>query len=215
MGHSADHLWVHAAGTWLRSLLQWVDHLRIVQHIKDDLHVVFPNILLLDDVLDLEGVDAHVLGLVDQCLFQHRLVQVQLLVRVHLLPQTQLSLDLLSLLLLGWSRLNIALLEVVSQLVRYLLKGLLRELELVTTELSERYKLNDVSAHIPFVLVRVKRSHVGIQLVHRRKISITDSDDHNTQRVVGAPNNLVDGLLEVIDDAIGDDEQDLVALVVV
>lgn len=218
----AGRLVLHAAHIieiWLLLLLalhfQGVMDGFVVEHIQNDLHIVFPDALFFDDVLHLEGVNTHTLCLANQLLLEHRLVEVELLLWVDLLPETELRGDLFPLFFLGWAWLDVALLEVVSQLERYLLKCLLCKLEIIARELAEWHKLNNITAHVPFVFVGVQRRHIGIQLVHCREVSITNSDNDDTQRVVGAANNFVYCFLEVVDDAVGDNKQNLVALVLV
>lgn len=43
----------------------------VVQHVEYDLHVIFPNVFLLNNILNLESVDAHVLSFTNQLLLEH------------------------------------------------------------------------------------------------------------------------------------------------
>ena len=85
---------------------------------------------------------------------------------------------------------------------------------MVSSELTKWNKLDNISAHVPFVLLRVQRLLVGVQHIHRCKVSISNTDNDDGKREVRASNNLIYGLLEVADDTIGDDQQDLIGLVV-
>lgn len=194
---------------------QWVYQRRFVEHVEDDLHVVFPDAALLYDVLDLEGVDAHFLRLADQVLFQDALVHVKLLRRVDLLPERELRLNPFPFIFLRGSRLDILLLEKFGHLARNFLEGLLGKLQLIAHELPKGDKLHDITTHIPLVFLRIQRVHIRIQLIHGGEIGITDANNDDTQGIVRTPDYLVDRLLQVIDDTIGDDEQYLVTLIVV
>ena len=111
-------------------------------------------------------------------------MEVKLLLWVDLLPQAELCSDLFPVFLLGWPWLDLTLLEIISQLERYLLQCFFRKLEVVASEFSERHELNDVSAHIPFVLIRIQRRHICIQLVHSREVGIAYANNDDTQRII-------------------------------
>jgi len=80
-------------------------------------------------------------------------MEVELLLWVDLRPQAELCSDLFPVFFLAWPRLDFPLLEVVSQLEWYLLQCFLRKLEIVACEFTEWHELNDVSAHVLFVLI--------------------------------------------------------------
>lgn len=67
--------------------LQRVDESGLVQEVEEELHAVLPEATLFDDVLHLEGIDAHVLGFADETLFEDALVHVELLCRVDFLAE--------------------------------------------------------------------------------------------------------------------------------
>jgi len=69
-------------------------------------------------------------------------------------------------------------------------------------EFSKRNELHDVGSHFSLISLTVKRRLVSIKLVHSRKVSTTDSHYNNAERQTATPNNLVDGLLKIVDDSV-------------
>lgn len=143
------HVWL------LTTQLERVLEVWYIKHIENDLHVVFPYAFLLDDVLHLEGVDAHLLCLTNKRFFQNTLMHVELLRWVNLLPKRELSLNTFPLFLFGGPRWNVSGLKVARKLIRNLLQGFLCKFECITFELSIGNELNDVTTHVLPVFLRV------------------------------------------------------------
>ena len=80
-------------------------------------------------------------------------------------------------------------------------------------EFSKRNELHYVSRHFSLISLTVKRRLVSIKLVHSRKVSTADSHDNNAERQTATPNNLVDSLLKIVDDAVCNYQQDIILLV--
>lgn len=198
---------------WLHSL-QRVHVILFVGDVQDEVDVVFIKALLLYDILDLEYVHAHVCALLNQFLFAYSLKLFHLLIRIHLRPKRQFGSNDLPLLLLSWPWVNSFLLEEGSQLARNFLECLLGKSVVVSPELTKWNELDDISTHVPLVLLRVQRFFIGIQHIHWGEVSISNANNDNGQRKVRASHNLVYGLLEVANDTISDDQQDLIGLVV-
>lgn len=70
-----------------------------------------------------------------------------------------------------------------------------------------------VAATVLFVFARVKRDHIAIKRLHLVKICGAYSHDDDGERLVRAPYDLVDRSLEIIDDAVSEDEANVVFLV--
>ena len=58
--------------------LERVDVVWVAELVKDDVDVVLAKTLCLEEVLHLEGVQAHLLALVNQFLLKHRVVGMSL-----------------------------------------------------------------------------------------------------------------------------------------
>ena len=104
-------------------------------------------------------------------------------------------------------------LKVVKHLSWHLLKRLLCKHHRVVLEVSERHKLHDIGRHLLSVALRVERDLVGVKLVHGAEIGGADAHDDDGEGQLGASHDLVDSLLQVSDDTVGDDQQDVVLLV--
>lgn len=211
--HAAKLPWHTTHGHLLH--LQRINKVGFIQHIKNNLHIILPNATLLNDILHLEGINTHLLRLSNELFLQDALMHIQIFLRINLLPQAQLCLNLLPLIFLRRSRLNVSLLKEVNKLPRNLLECFLRKFEIVILELSVWNKLDNVTTHVPPVFLRVQWVNVGVQLVHGGEVSVTHTNYDDTERVVSTSDYLIDSLLQIIDDTIGDDEKNLITLVVV
>lgn len=103
--------------------------------------------------------------------------------------------------------------EVVEHLAWHLLKSLLRQHHRVAGEVPEGHKLDNIGCHLLLIDVRVKGRLIGIELIHGGEVSTTDSHNNDGEGQLRPVHNLIDCLLQVTDDSIGDDEQDVVLLI--
>lgn len=103
--------------------------------------------------------------------------------------------------------------EEIQKLVRNFLKGLLRQKHRVVRKFPKRHELHYISVHVASVLLTVQRHLIGIQLVHRREVSTANAHNNNGQGQAGSSHNLVNSRLHVIDDTVGNDQQNVVLLV--
>ena len=83
----------------------------------------------------------------------------------------------------------------------------------IVLEVVEWDELHDVSSHVLPVGARVKCLIITIKRLHRLEISVTYTDDNDGKGVLRATNDLVDRLVHVADDTIGDDGQNVEFLV--
>lgn len=74
--------------------------------------------------------------------------------------------------------------------------------------------MHDVSGHLPIVLSGEQRRFIGVQSIHRFEFIFADSHNDDRQRQVRASDDLVDCLLHVVDNAVGNDQQNVIFLVV-
>ena len=80
-------------------------------------------------------------------------------------------------------------------------------------EVIIRDELNDIGRHVLAVGLRVQCFFVAIKNLHRFEVRIADADDDNSHWEVGSSNDLVNCLLHVTDDSIGNDHQDVELLI--
>ena len=113
----------------------------------------------------------------------------------------------------GRHRHDIVLPHEVEKLTWHFLEGLLGKLGRVVLEVSEGHKLDDIGLHVLFVSHRVERNFVGIQDIHALKIIAAYANNDDAERQSASTNNLVNCLLHIVDDSIGDNEQNLILLV--
>ena len=72
--------------------------------------------------------------------------------------------------------------------------------------------MHNIRRHLLPVDRRVEGRLVSIKLVHGREVGGTDTDDDDGEGQLGTTHDLVDSLLEVTDDTIGDDQKNVVLL---
>lgn len=113
----------------------------------------------------------------------------------------------------SWHRHNVTFLHKVHKLAWDLLKGLLGEFCWIIPEFTEGHELNNIGVHILLVSLRVQRHIIGIQDIHALEVITADTDDDNRQGQGAATHDLVNGFLHVIDDSVGNDQQDVVLLI--
>lgn len=138
---------------------------------------------------------------------------INLLIGVKLGLEGELLQNLSALFFLCWLGQNVPLQIVVNYLAWYLLQRLFGQLEGISFEFPEWYKLNNVPCHKLLKLSGVKRLGISVKGVHAAKVGITHSDNDDRQRMFGSTDNLVYCLLHIVDDTISEDQQDLILLV--
>lgn len=84
----------------------------------------------------------------------------------------------------------------------------------IVLEVHVWHELHDVSCHVLAKGGRVESFFITIELVHCLEICVTNADDDDSHGLLGATHDLVDRLLQVTDDAVGDDEHDVELLVI-
>ena len=99
--------------------------------------------------------------------------------------------------------------HVVEELGGYFHKGLLRKHVRVVLEVVVRHKLDDVSSHVLAIGVGVQGFIVTIERLHAAEVGITDANNNDGHGQLGASHDLVDRLVHIIDDAIGDNDEDV------
>lgn len=104
--------------------------------------------------------------------------------------------------------------HVVNKLARDLSQGLSGQGDRIGVELPERHKLDDVGRHLLHVLLAVEWLVISIEHVHGVEIRRANTHDDDAQSHGGASNYLIDGLWHVADDAIGDNKQNVILLIV-
>ena len=104
-----------------------------------------------------------------------------------------------------WHWDNVALLEEVEQLARDLLKSLLGQLGWVVLEVAEGHELHNICLHVLLVPLRVERYLVSVEDVHAFEIIGANTNNNYRYGQAAASHDLVNSLLHIVDDAIGDD----------
>jgi len=80
-------------------------------------------------------------------------------------------------------------------------------------EVLEWHELDNVTVHEFLVFLRVQWLVIGIKNVHRGEVGFTYSNNDDAERQGASPHNLIDCLLHVVDDSVGDDQKNNVLLV--
>ena len=70
-----------------------------------------------------------------------------------------------------------------------------------------------VRLHVFLVALGVERNLIGVELIHVLEPVATHAHDDYTQGKVTTPDDLVNRLLHIVDDAVGDDQQDVILLI--
>jgi len=82
----------------------------------------------------------------------------------------------------SWVRLYILVREILSQLLWNLGQNFFGEEHWVVLELLEGHELNDVSFSVSVQFLGEQRGHVSIQLLHLRKVSISNPNNYYRKR---------------------------------
>ena len=117
-------------------------------------------------------------------------------------PQGELLLEGGALLLGAWVRLDIVLTHKVEQLTWDLLKDLLGQQVRIPLELVKWHELDDISAHVLTIRLRIESFIISIKLVHRIEIGITDTHNDNSCSEFRSAHDLINGFLHVVNDTI-------------
>ena len=105
------------------------------------------------------------------------------------------------------------LLKVVQHLAWHLFKGLSGKLHRIVCELTIRHKLNNVGRHVLPKALRVQWSFVSVKYVHGGEVGTAYTHNDDGKWEGGASDDLISRLLHVRDLAVGDNQQDVVLLV--
>jgi len=136
-------------------LFQRVSVIWVVRDVKDQVHRVFIDTFLFNNVLNLKSVKPHANAFLNQFFFLDSLEVVDHLVWILFTSKRKLLSYLGSILFLCWSRVNVFLLEEACQLPRNFLQSLFGKLVSVFSEFRKWNELNNVSTHISLKLLRV------------------------------------------------------------
>lgn len=216
-----SHGWHHHAG-----LCWWRHHglrpdakeraavLRLIQVVKHRVHVELAETLVFNEVLDGKHVHSHLLSLLKEPLFRlgevaGNLTWLQGSAHAHLVR------ELLSLHLGAGQGLNAALSHVTDKLSGQLGQRFPGQKRRVVLELIEGDELYDVGRSVLAERLGVESFVITVKHVHGGEVRIADANDNDRQWVVAASDNLVDRLLNVVDDTVGDDQQHLELLVAI
>ena len=133
------------------------------------------------------------------------------LVRVH----RQLLKHIKPLLICKLIWLDIFPLKEVEELSRNFFQYLPHQLLWIIFKLSKWHKLYNICIHLLAVLFRVEWFIISIKNVHALELitSHTDYDDRD-RKLATYSDNLIDSLIHVVDNAIGDHQQNVVALAI-
>lgn len=85
---------------------------------------------------------------------------------------------------------------------------------MIVLEFSEGNELDDVTRHLLSIVLRVKRSVITIKCFHAREVEVSDTDNDDGERLVGATYDLVDGLFHISNGAIGQYQEQVILLIV-
>ena len=159
---------------------------------------------------DLVQVEAHLLTLLHELLFllakvAWNLASAHLSTRAH----RHLLLDAASLLLTSWVGVNVMLAHPVEQLRGYLHERLLSKHVRVVLEIVVGHELNDIGGHVLTERLRVECLLIAVELLHGAEIGIADANDDDGEGKLRSFDDLVNRLVHVIDDTVGDDDQDV------
>ena len=115
-------------------------------HGKSD--IVLPDALLVHEILDLEEVEATLGNGLTHLLLLALDVCIEVSMRVLILPQRELLLKRITLVLFGGLWYDVVRHEEVDNLARELLKHFLGKLDGITLEFLKRHELDDVARHL-------------------------------------------------------------------
>ena len=147
-------------------------------------------------------------------LFLHSLEELLLLVdkvgwdRLNVLcrAQRQLILNSLSFGLGARVRIDVVLAHPVEELAWHFIESLLGEQVWISLEFIEWNELDDISRHVSSQGGRVKGFIIGVKGLHRCEICITHAYNDDSDRKIRALHDLIDRLLHVSNDSIGQNE---------
>lgn len=97
--------------------------------------------------------------------------------------------------------------------MRNLLQRFFGQEHWIVLVVAKWHELDDIRIHKLPIFLAIKWHLVCIKLVHSREVSTAHPHYNNREGHSTRPHNLVDRLLQVVDDPIGDNEQNVVFLV--
>jgi len=112
-----------------------------------------------------------------------------------------------------WVWLDSPLSHEVEELAWDLIESLFGKKMGIVLELVVRHKLHNISFTVLPEGLRVERLVVTVEDVHVAEVGIAHSDDNDSDRLRRATDDLVNRFLHVVDDTVGEQEQDVVLLV--
>ena len=136
------------------------------------------------------------------------------LVRIVLLAHRERLLDELAFLFGSNMRLNIVFTHEVEKLSGKLHEHFARQHVWIRFEIIKWNELDDISRHVSSQGGRVKGFIIGVKGLHRCEICITHAYDDDSDRKIRTLHDLVDRLLHVSNDSIGQNKQDMELLIV-
>ena len=216
----AHHLHHHGVVAAHRgsSLSLWCHHDRlknvnvswVVDLIDGDARLCLADAALCQEVLSLVQVKAHLLQLLQEFLLLiHEVTWDGSLLLLSIRAHGHLCLDLATLSLAAWVRCDVVLAHEVEKLCWDLHEGLLGQHVRVSLKVVVGNELDDISSHVLAISVRVKSFFIAIKHLHATEVCFADTHNDNGHGHLGAPDNLVDRLVHVVDHTIGDNDEDV------
>ena len=191
---------------------------RVVQVFEQNLVIQGITAFVLNEVFRLEEVNSLVLQVLQKfllLLFKKLITWhvVSVLLAAQAVGLRELLLDQLALGLCCGVRSETTATHEVQELAWHFCQSLFGKQHWIVLELAERHELNNVRIHVPAVLLGVERCLVSIQLVHRAEIGIAHTHDDDRERQAAAPYDLINRILHIVDNAIGNNQQNVILLV--
>ena len=214
----AHHRLLHLPGlhlllTWSHHLgLEHVDVIGIVHIVQQVIHLSLADTLSFEEVLSGEQIDTHVVSSLEELLLLVDKVGWDWL-NVLCRAQRQLILNSLSFGLGARVRIDVVLAHPVEELAWHFIESLLGEQVWISLEFIEWNELDDIGCHVFAVYLGVKSLIISIKGLHRLEISIAHTNDNNGHRKLRTSDNLINCLVHVADDTVGDDDEEVELLV--
>jgi hypothetical protein len=184
----------------------------LIDHIKQDFHIVFEDSALLNTVLGQENINSHFLSLLQELLF--RVLEVAGELAWHQgLAHWKLLFELISLHFIARKWMNSSLAHELEQLARQFHQCFLCQKMRVVFKLVEGNELNDISLGVLVPSSTEKGLVVTIKCLHVWEVSISNTNNDNGHGVARTSHNLINCLSHVVNDTVCDDQQNLKLLV--
>ena len=185
----------------------------VIEEVKDQLGVLLMDALVIEEVGKIRVLHAHLDHLLDEGLLAAGEEIFIALVSSKRALHGKLLLNATAAFLSGGHRYNVLFLHEVEQLAWNFFKSLLRKLCWVVFELSEWHELHNVSLHVFLVAHGVKGNLVRIEDVHALEIIAANANDDDREWKRAASHDLINRLLHIVDDTVGDNQKDIVLLI--